>query len=254
MKIAIFSDIHEDYPRLAEASKLAEKKKCDQCFCLGDITGYSAPYYTHFETRDANSCVELVKSKCAYSVSGNHDLFALRKIPEFKAGFDYPETWYSLDFSVRQKLSQGLLWLYEDEELSPLLDQTSKKYLNDLPEYQIATLNDQDFLLSHFILPDISGSQRSFPIDSDDYVQHFEFMEENNCMIAFCGHAHPEGALIATSRKVKTLIFGVHSLKERPQIIIAPPIASSRRTNGFMIFDIGEMTIEVIPLSGARGK
>ncbi len=81
MKIAIISDIHEDYISLMQAVRLIEKKKCDEVICLGDIVGFSIPFYDYIETRNGSACVKWVKNNCKYTIAGNHDLYAVRKVP-----------------------------------------------------------------------------------------------------------------------------------------------------------------------------
>ena len=119
MKIAIISDIHEDYISLLQAARLIEQKNCDEIVCLGDIVGYSIPFYDYLDTRDASNCVEWVRTNCKYVVAGNHDLYASRKIPVSRVrDFVYQENWYNLSYSQRKEISQNALWLYEDNELS----------------------------------------------------------------------------------------------------------------------------------------
>jgi len=249
MRIAFFSDIHEDAPAFHKAYLMAVDAGCDTFVSLGDISGFSVPYYSHYEVRDANACADLITKRFQYSVAGNHDLYAVRRTPHYSAGFDYPKTWYSLNYHQRKKLAAELLWLYEHDELSPLLNQSSIRYFKILPEYQLLPVGtDFNILLSHFVFPDLSGSQKAFLIERSDYDPHLAFMEEKNCKLSFCGHAHIEGGRLVNNRKSKFLEFGRHQLKNTPQIIVGPAIVSSDRKSGFMIFDTETYVLDIVRL------
>ena len=100
MKIGIIGGIHEDIIRLEEAIALLKKHSCDVLVCLGDIVGYNVLYYGYFKSRSAHGVVQLVKDNCKYVVAGNHDLFAINKIPKISM-FRYTHNWYSLSYLER---------------------------------------------------------------------------------------------------------------------------------------------------------
>jgi predicted phosphodiesterase len=135
MKIGFIADIHEDLPSLKKAFKLLEKKGCEELICMGDICGYSFPYYHYQKDRDASTCLELVRKKCQIIIPGNHDLHAARKTPLSNPGFDYPDDWYEMDFEVRKKLAKGKIWLYEDTELESNFSEADKDFIRGLPEF-----------------------------------------------------------------------------------------------------------------------
>jgi predicted phosphodiesterase len=190
MKLGFLSDIHEDIISLQKGLQLLEKEKCDQVICLGDITGFSNPYYPFGETKDANACIRLVRENCSVVVPGNHDLFSAGRIPQFNAGIEYPENWFNLDIRERMNLMKGKVWLYEHEIL-PELTEENLQYLESLPEYHIAENADFQILFSHFLYPDISGSLIKRIDDIYDYKAHFRFMRQNNCCIGLC-RAHAQ--------------------------------------------------------------
>ncbi|MCX6826934.1 MAG: metallophosphoesterase family protein, partial [candidate division Zixibacteria bacterium] len=82
MKIGLICDIHEDLHSLKEALRQLEKRNCDDLICLGDIVGYDISCHEHGATRDSSACIAAIRSNCRYAVIGNHDLFALKKIPQ----------------------------------------------------------------------------------------------------------------------------------------------------------------------------
>ncbi len=254
MIIGIISDIHEDKVRLNEALDILMKKKCDEIVCLGDIAGFSVPNFAYLDTRDASYCINTVKENCKHIVAGNHDLYAAKKIPQHKAGFNYPETWYQLDYKQRRKLSKGKLWLYEDKELSPLINNSEVKFLEQLPEYKIVEYNGINIMFSHYLYPDLTGSLVELPEKHEDFEKHLEFMQKNDVLIGFIGHGHMEGIAYAKSKKLKFKPFGKYKIKRKPQIIASPCIANGKKANGLMVFNTEKPSLDVIPLKSKKLK
>ena len=65
MRIGVISDIHSNLPALEAVLADVEREAPDAVWCLGDIVGYG-PH--------PNECVDLVRSRSALSLCGNHDL------------------------------------------------------------------------------------------------------------------------------------------------------------------------------------
>ena len=245
MKIGIISDIHEDVVSLKKAIKSIEQAGCDEIVCLGDIVGFRFPRYNFFDTRNASECIAIVKSVCDHVLLGNHDLYAIRKLPAYSAGFNYPEEWYDLDFIEREELARGQLWLYEDSELSALLTHADRAYLDSLFSFGVVSYENVDLLYTHYIFPDISGTKKRKSNDPKELVQHFEFIEYHQCDISFSGHGHIEGVAFLTQEEVKSFPFGAYEIKSEIQGIIGPCIAGGARQNGYMIFDTDSFLLDV---------
>ncbi|MBX3009594.1 MAG: metallophosphoesterase [Melioribacteraceae bacterium] len=248
MKIAFISDIHEDYKSLQKALKLISEENCDHIICLGDIIGFALPFYRYIDDRDANICIKLIKENCTTAVIGNHDLFGIKKIPEFKSGFNYEEDWYDKDYNYRSKKAQNRIWLYEDNEIKVKLNDASKDYLSTLKEVQFFEAGELRLMVSHFCYPDFSGSAIFFPSQSFHLEKHFNFMNENLCSISFSGHGHPEGAIRVTEDKFASLKFGKHKLLNESQWIVVPCVARTTRANGILFLNTLEKEIRTVPL------
>ena len=121
VRVGIVSDVHEDIVRLREAVEILDARCCDELVCLGDSIGFAVPYFSHFATRDSAAVLDLLRQRCCVVLAGNHDLYGVRKLPDHRAAVEYPEDWYALPFPQRERLLRGRVWLYEREELSPLL-------------------------------------------------------------------------------------------------------------------------------------
>lgn len=252
MKIGFIADIHEDYKSLQEAFSILDKFECDVIVCLGDIVGFTLPFQKKINNRDANECIKLIKEKCAVTVVGNHDLHAIKKIPEYSAGFHFHEDWYDLDANTRAALSKDYIWIYEENDLPISLTQESKAFLNSLPEYSITTFDGITFLFSHFNYPNLSGSTIKFPTKVADLKSHFNFMREFECIISVSGHGHPEGFIFTSPKKFKFYPFGSYKLKHEIQGLICPCVASTNRLNGVMVLDTSTLQLDVIPLNSPK--
>lgn len=256
MKIGIISDIHEDIIRLKETFVLLEKEACDKIVCLGDFVGYSVPYNGFFRSRNATEVIKLLKSKCNYVLVGNHDLFAVRKVPESKAGFKYPKNWYSLDFEKRKEISKGKIHLYEDNELSALLNKKEAQFIKKLPEFTIIKSAELNILFSHYAYPDLTGSTtKEYFTKYDEVKKHFDFMKKNNCLLGISGHDHIEGIRIFTNKEVTNVPFNrTIKLPEEAVWLNGPSIVNGTFANGFMILDTNKKEIKAIPLKTKKHK
>ncbi len=64
MKIAVISDIHSNLEALEAVLAAIDEAGVEVIFCLGDVVGYGP---------DPAACLELVRTRCAGVLLGNHD-------------------------------------------------------------------------------------------------------------------------------------------------------------------------------------
>jgi predicted phosphodiesterase len=249
MLIGFISDIHEDLLSLENALRILNKKNCDTIICLGDIVGFALPFYKYIKKRNADECIKLVRENCILSVIGNHDLFAIRKVPHYNAGFKYGSNWYDLDYEDRARRAKNKIWIYEDNEIIASLNSASIEYLSSLKEIEIFKTEYDRLLLSHFCAPDYSGSAIFFPGNIFHMKQHYEFMKIENCQISFSGHGHPEGCLAADDEKITLVKYNKKLLLNNYKWIVVPCVARTTRSNGVLIFDTAKKEIDIIPLN-----
>jgi len=247
MRYAIITDIHEDIINLQKAFKLIEKKNCDEIICLGDICGFSIPYYRYLDTRNASQCIQLIKSNCKYVVIGNHDLYAIKKLPKNISVFNFPENWYSLSFEERTYLSNDKIWLYEDNELSAMLTNNDIEYLDSLPELIVLPTQEYNILLTHYISPDITGCTKTV-YEKSCRKTHSDFVKSQNSKLSICGHIHPSGILSRDGLKRKGIISSKLNYNDEIDWFAVPAIAQGNCLNGFAILDTETNTVESINL------
>ena len=64
MKIALFSDIHANYPALEACLKSIEEQKPDAIYCLGDLVGYNIW---------PNEVINEIRKRGIPTIAGNYD-------------------------------------------------------------------------------------------------------------------------------------------------------------------------------------
>jgi len=250
MKLALISDIHEDIVNLTKALKMIEKAGCDEIACLGDIVGFSSPFYKYHNTRNSNECIRLVSQNVKYVVAGNHDHYAIRKLPDNVPGFELPENWYELPFNQRLEISKRKLWLYEENELSALLSDKSAQWLRELPEMLLVTADHIQLLLSHFLFPDFTGITTHFTTVKSEFKPHDDLMKRHEAHLSLFGHTHQAGLFIITRGAGNENPELVKKTKVSHFLRGAgiPAVASSKGFSGFAILDTSRNTIETITL------
>ena len=248
MRLAIISDIHEDLISLQATLRAIEKLNCEEIICLGDISGYSVPYYDYLQSRNAHECLSLIRANCNTVILGSHDIHAAEIIPKHCNFFDFPENWYRLNYHERHKLANNTLWLHEENDLNPLYKEDDLEYLRSLPELSVMEAGGQKILFTHYVYPNISGLKKEFYTYRDEFGQHFEYMDKLNCSISFTGHTHVRGFFAATKNKYKQYRYKRYTLKDEPICFGIPPITNHNKRNGFCIFDTDNNSIRIIKL------
>ena len=77
MRIGLISDVHGNLPALEAALAALRRERCERLVCAGDLVGYG-PF--------PNECVSLVSEARALCVAGNHDLMAIDRLDDPRAG------------------------------------------------------------------------------------------------------------------------------------------------------------------------
>lgn len=245
MKLGILTDIHEDFKSLEKAIKTLESKHCNEIACLGDIAGFGSNHYMYSNNKSASYCIKLVRENCRYVVKGNHDLFALKSIPEEKAGVEYPDNWYDFSAEKRIALGENKLWPYNDE-LPNDLTQDDEEYLSKLPEELVIEIGQYRILLSHFFYPDCSGSTVIHPNSILKLKPYLKHLEQENCNFGFVGHGHFGGLYWVRRRWVKNVSFGDYHIDSSFRAAGCPAIASGQQPQGIVIVDLDSNIIEAI--------
>lgn len=245
MRIAIISDIHEDVQSLERILKKIEKHGVDHLVCLGDISGFSVPYYTYTDTRNAHQSLSLLREKKAIIVPGNHDYHAVQRVPREQAVFEFPADWFELSDEKRAELARGELWLHDDELDINYTDE-DKEFLRSLPEFQVLETGGKDILFTHYIYPNTAGYKKGFYATGSEFRSHFEFMEKWNCSIGFTGHTHIRGCYLVENGQFTQHRYGRSKLKSLPVCVGIPPVTTHDMLSGFCIFETENSVLRTI--------
>jgi len=246
LRLAIISDIHEDILSLKKIISKIEKSGYDQLICLGDISGFSIPYYKYRKTRNAHECLSLLREKNCLLIPGNHDFHAAQKIPKNSAVFDFPENWYDLDTRQQSVLAGDEIWLHEEGDLKPLYTPEDREYLRSLPEYDVLKHNGMNILFSHYVYPNLSGFKKGFYFHGADFTPHFEFMKNQDCNLSFTGHAHIRGFYSVAEGQFRHHRYKNLSLKSFPVCIGIPPVTKHNNRRGFCRFDMEKSLLQTV--------
>jgi len=245
MKIAFISDIHEDIDYLKLAINKIERLNCDFIVCLGDIVGFSVPYYNYFDSRNANLCIELISKNAKYSVIGNHDHYAIKKTPKNTLLKNIDKNWYNLSYEERKEIATNEIWLFEDNELSALLNKSSIDWLNSLEEFLKIEADNISILVSHFIFPNITGFGKKFIKFSENFNEHIEFMINNDCQLSFFGHIHEDGLMTFKEKSNIIKLKKSEIITNGINCVGIPAIARSARYSGFAVFDTSNLKVNI---------
>ena len=248
MRIGIISDIHEDFTSLLKAIRILEKNGCTELVCLGDLVGYNSSFSNYSDTRDASLCLEIVVDTCSHILPGNHDLFAVRKVPLHNPGFKYPNNWYDLSDDERVAQAKNLIWAYVPHELPNNLSEQQKELIRSLPEFKIIESAEKKILLSHYLFPDLTGSGTVLPPTAEILNSHMVFMNQQKADWALYGHCHPEGLSMSTGGAETHINFNrTISLNEYP-ILGIPCVANGSNTPGVAVLDTSTVSIKSISI------
>jgi len=244
MRIAFISDIHEDVEQLQRVLRYAEIQRVEEMICMGDISGYSGVSHSFSGGRSASACLNLVRKYCSHIIAGNHDLHSTYRLPEYNPLFSFPKNWFQLPLDEQKALGEGQVWLYSDI-LEPDFTEEQLHFISALPEFKVEKLDKINFLLSHYLYPNTSGTSVGFYTQSDDFLKHKAFMKEQNCFFSFSGHFHYPGLFVSKANGILEQAENAVYRFDTMDSIIVPPVVRSEKGSGFLVFDTQEMHIEL---------
>ncbi|TKB99160.1 metallophosphoesterase family protein [Pedobacter cryophilus] len=156
MTIALFSDVHANFPAFEAFLKDLDARKIDAVYCLGDLIGYHI---------SPNEIIEEVRKRKIVSIAGNHDL-KVKKHTDHNQENDIKNYAYHL------------------------VSENNRQYLNALPStIKSAYRFDQkslNLVLAH-------GSPRSvneYILEDLEENYLLEMMEEVDADVLCVGHSH----------------------------------------------------------------
>ncbi len=99
MRIGLFSDTHANLEALQAVLSAFEEIRVDKLVCLGDTVGYGA---------DPNPCCDLVRSRAAFCILGNHDAAVAGRMDY---SYYYDAARQALDLHAQVLTPDNMAWL-----------------------------------------------------------------------------------------------------------------------------------------------
>lgn len=231
--------------------RTAEKLRCDELACLGDIAGYDRRFYNYQFRRSARMCVSLIRSSCRWVVAGNHDLFAVMRFPEWSNGYRYPEKWFLMSPEERRGASEGLVWSFDSEDPNDLGEEEID-FLKRIPEYEIVTTQAMKLLLSHYIYPDFTGSTTRYVAKQNHISELWRFMDRHGIHFSLSGHSHKAFAYFS-HRRSPGFLRAIHPvpndsiyLGHEMTMLLLPPLTGGNGRTSFSVIDTDARTLNLI--------
>lgn len=210
------------------------------------------PYFRFGTTRDAGACIDLVRAECRWVVAGNHDLFAVKRLPSASA-FAYPADWYARPIEERRELAHATVWLHDDDApISLATDHAA--YLSALPEKVVAEIGAVRVLISHYAAPNLLGDGTEFDAVEDGIAEHLAEMSASSCSIAVFDQDLCGGVRLFTAGGCLERPFGRSALPAKPVAIEGPWVADGTEPSGVLIVDFETLAVEALPLQPASAR
>jgi predicted phosphodiesterase len=153
----LVADIHGNREALSAALQALERRGVDELLCLGDVVGYNA---------DPDECVDMLRSRNALAIAGNHDLIGLGR----------------LDFARCSNKAR-----YSLKRTRRALSAASAGYLAKLPAYRVI---GERIVLVHGGVRDVE----QYLTTSALIVQNAALLAEDfpEARLCFFGHSHEQ--------------------------------------------------------------
>ena len=214
LKVAFLSDIHGNIQALQSVLKDLDAKSVQHLASLGDVVGYGG---------NPNECLDLVKTRCRYSVYGNHEMALIR---------NEVASCYRLE--VRSSLE------FHKSILSP----ENLNYIGSLP----VLIEEPNFTATHGSLN--SPTEFEYIFTKEDADRHFA---KQKTRIAFCAHTHTPGIWTHQKDHTDFTIAKNIILKESGKYLINVGSVGQPRDGDaracYVIFDPTEQRVEFFRIS-----
>ncbi|MEI6273591.1 MAG: metallophosphoesterase family protein [Phycisphaerae bacterium] len=222
MRIAIISDIHGNLEALQTVLADIDSKGVDGIISLGDIIGYGP---------DPVACVDLVASRCKWSLMGNHDFAVIYEPTNFNKAAEEAAYWTREQFeneSKRDREGATKRWEFLGK-LRVRVSMGSFLCVHGSPRRPI----------NEYIFPeDAHGA----PLKINAIFERFE----NICLV---GHTHVPGIFTSDNEFLKPVEFNsVYQFVRGQKVIVNPgSVGQPRDRISLASYSILEMKDENTP-------
>ncbi|HEX6267628.1 MAG TPA: metallophosphoesterase family protein [Burkholderiales bacterium] len=218
-RYGVIGDIHGNREALDAVLRALEARGLAQFLCVGDIVGYNA---------DPDECVAMVRSRCAVSIAGNHELIGLGRL-DFRRCSSNAE--YALRRTRRTLGPEAAAWLA------------------GLPPHHVL---EQGVVLVHGGVRDVQQYMKT----AQHIRQNAAYLREDfpGARICFFGHSHEQKVYEIDGEEVKELPLERPLALDRHKTYFINPgsvDASRKRSHKLAecaVLDTGTWSIEFLRL------
>jgi predicted phosphodiesterase len=211
----ILGDIHGNREALVAALALLDDQGIDHLVCVGDIVGYNA---------DPDECVEILKSRRAKCIVGNHDLIGTGRM-----GFERcsNKAMHSLKRTRRELGSQAAAWLAE------------------LPTHRVL---EGRFLLTHGGVRDVN----QYMTRPRHFLENAGYLRQDfpGIRLCFFGHTHEQRVFEIDAGRASELDADLRlEMKPHLDYFVNPGSVDASRKRAYKlaeaaVFDSTALTVE----------
>lgn len=213
MLIAIIADLHSNLEATQAVFKEIDKRKPDDIYCLGDLTGYNA---------SPNEVVEIIRERGIRTVMGNHDAAV--------CGLEDP--WF-----FRSSAKRVIEWQMD------ILDDDHRRWLAAAPE-QLA------FEASCLGVHGSPSSRDDYIIDWLDAMRQMEYLNGRDVRFCFFGHSHRVSFFSERGNAENIAYRSPYPLHQGNRYFINPGAVGQPRDRdpraAFGFYDSAKMTFEFL--------
>jgi predicted phosphodiesterase len=212
----VVADIHGNREALAAAFAALASRAVERIVCLGDIVGYNA---------DPDECVAMVRSRCAVSIAGNHDLIGLGRL-------DFRRCSNKAEYSLRQTRR--------------ILGRESAAWLAALPPHCVL---EDGVVLVHGGVRDV----QQYMVTPAHIGENAAFLKADfpGARLCFFGHSHEQKVYRVDGTQVREIAGERHTLQDGDLHFVNPGSVDasrkrSRKLAECAVFDSRLWTIEFL--------
>jgi len=212
----VIADIHGNAEALIAALAALAERRAERIVCLGDIVGYNA---------DPDECVDIVRSRCAASIAGNHDLIAIGRL-------DFRRCSTKAEYALRQTRRE--------------LAFESRAWLAKLPSHHIL---EEGVVLVHGGVRDV----QQYMVTPAHIVENAEFVRTDfpAARVCFFGHSHEQKVYRVEGETVEEISAPKVFLERNSLHFVNPGSVDASRKRGpklaeCALFDSRRMSVEFL--------
>src|SRR4051812_1441701 len=167
MRIALFSDIHANYPALEACLKSIEEQKPDMIYCLGDLVGYNIW---------PNEVVDEIRKRGIPTIAGNYDF-----------GIGRTSNDCGCAYKTEREKEMGAVSISFTNEI---VKDEQRKYLRTLPSHIKIEFQLNDDKLNLLLVHGSPRKINEYLFEDRDEKSLLRIMEQADADIMCFGHTH----------------------------------------------------------------